>query len=199
LRCNFDNWKVWETFLVVSLDLCNYSDVIRAYHKLLDLKEKYLNGEVLKELVRKIHKEQLHPDEDPVSNDMLKRTRELLGRVTAIYPTYGVLWELYAMVAPVPLLKIQRLQRAYRAFTQGNWFNDLNTCKHVINMCIRMGVAALEGSISPKDTIFSSVRLNITSAISVVKKFDNPDLADLLQDVSTILAKIVIKARKGLT
>ncbi|VEN35281.1 unnamed protein product, partial [Callosobruchus maculatus] len=46
LRCNFENWKVWENLMMVSCDVYNFSDVLRAYHMLLDLKDNYLNIEV---------------------------------------------------------------------------------------------------------------------------------------------------------
>jgi hypothetical protein len=64
IKCNYDNWKVWENFLWVCLiemsrDKCeNFfvlktsadcgetEDVIQAYHRLIDLKTKYIDKEV---------------------------------------------------------------------------------------------------------------------------------------------------------
>lgn len=47
LRCNYDNWKVWENFLVVSVDTGNFEDVLNAHHRLNELKSKYLDKEIL--------------------------------------------------------------------------------------------------------------------------------------------------------
>lgn len=47
LRCNYDNWKVWENFLIVSVDTGNFEDVLNAHHRLSELKAKYLDTEVL--------------------------------------------------------------------------------------------------------------------------------------------------------
>lgn len=47
LRCNYDNWKVWENFLVVSLDTGHFEDVLNAHHRLNELKSKYVDTEVL--------------------------------------------------------------------------------------------------------------------------------------------------------
>jgi len=66
IKCNYDNWKVWENFLWVCLielkekkeiriklfflktsaDCGEIEDVIQAYHRLIDLKTKYVDKEV---------------------------------------------------------------------------------------------------------------------------------------------------------
>ncbi|XP_017780887.1 PREDICTED: tetratricopeptide repeat protein 27 [Nicrophorus vespilloides] len=188
LRCNFDNWKVWENFLVVSADIDNYSDVIRSYHKLLDLKGKYTNIDVLKVLVYGVCNENNAGDKA-----LMKKTRELLGRATSIFPGDGILWELYACVAPILMLKIQRLQRALRGFTQGSWTNDIEVCKHVLYICLKLGEAVMDDSISSKDTIVNSVKLNINAIIPVVKVIDNAEILVLLQEVVNVVTKIMKK------
>lgn len=47
LRCNYDNWKVWENFLIVSVDTGNFEDVLNAHHRLIELKSRYLDKEIL--------------------------------------------------------------------------------------------------------------------------------------------------------
>ncbi|KAG5890129.1 hypothetical protein JTB14_027796 [Gonioctena quinquepunctata] len=176
LKCNFDNWKVWENLLVVSCDISNFSDVIRAYHMLLDLKDSYINIEVLNVLV-------------------YNRTRELLGRVTALYPGEGYIWELYANLAPAILLRAQRLQRAYRGYTQGAWDKSPSTCQQVLYVCIKLAEIVLDNEIDPKDTIINSIRLNLSSAVTAIKKQDWEETRDLVDQVSGHLDKIVEKIR----
>lgn len=79
LKCNFENWKVWENFLIVSSDISMYTDVIRSYHRLLDLKEKYLNVHVLGELVCDVIDDTIDCEGLPAAR-FLQKTRELLGK-----------------------------------------------------------------------------------------------------------------------
>ncbi|CAF3977757.1 unnamed protein product, partial [Rotaria sp. Silwood1] len=46
IKCNYDNWKVWENFLWTSADCGEIEDVIQAYHRLIDLKTKYVDKDV---------------------------------------------------------------------------------------------------------------------------------------------------------
>ncbi|KPJ19065.1 Tetratricopeptide repeat protein 27 [Papilio machaon] len=54
LRFNYDNWKVWENIVLVSMDTGHVEDVVRGVHRLLDLRDKYDDLEVLTLLVRAI-------------------------------------------------------------------------------------------------------------------------------------------------
>ena len=33
VKCDYDNWKVWDNILVVSTDCAHFEEVIRAYHR----------------------------------------------------------------------------------------------------------------------------------------------------------------------
>ena len=33
LRCEYENWHMWENFMIVSTDLLHYSDAIRSYNR----------------------------------------------------------------------------------------------------------------------------------------------------------------------
>ena len=54
VKCDYDNWKVWDNVMVVSTDLAHFSDVIKAYHRILDLKERHVDAEVLRILATAI-------------------------------------------------------------------------------------------------------------------------------------------------
>ncbi|XP_065160875.1 tetratricopeptide repeat protein 27 [Atheta coriaria] len=180
LRCNFENWKIWENFLIVSGNIGNWQDMITSYHKLLDLKEKYLSLESLRLLVYEVL------DQGDMTGPDMKKTQELLGRVTSIFPNEGGVWDLYARLAMVPLLKIQRLQRAYRCYAQGNWAKDPKVCVKVLQICLRLG-NVMEQDNEGLDTVINSVRLNISSAITVVKKMEYEETKALLQEVAELL------------
>lgn len=65
-----------------------YFDVIRAYHRMLDLKEKYINIHVLGELVCDVVDNSIDCEGLPAAR-FLQKTRELLGRSTTTlgYPS----------------------------------------------------------------------------------------------------------------
>ncbi|CAG9761471.1 unnamed protein product [Ceutorhynchus assimilis] len=201
LRCNFENWKVWENFLVVSCDLSMYSDVIRAYHRLLDLKEKYLNVEVLLELVSDVTDDTIDCEGLPGAR-FLQKTRELLGRLVSIYPGEGEVWDLYAKLAPTTLLKTQRFQRAYKAYTKDNqWPKDLNKCKQVLYLCFELAnIALLSSEIDPKSTVLNSIKLNVSSALTAVKLQDyleDEDVKERLSQLPSILDSIIKKQKSA--
>lgn len=194
LKCNYENWKVWENLLVVSCDIANFSDVIRAYHNLLDLKEKYLNIDILNILVYNVCND-MNDSEGQPCKKLLQKTRELIGRITAIYPAEGFVWELYANLAPVLLLRAQRLQRAYRGYTQGAWDKTPTSCQQVLYVCNKLAEIVLENEVDPRDTIINSVRLTLSSAVSAVKKQDWEEIRDLVEQVSNYLAKVIEKIK----
>ncbi|CAG9862170.1 unnamed protein product [Phyllotreta striolata] len=194
LKCNFENWKVWENLLVISCDISNFSDVIRAYHRLLDLKEKYINVEVLNVLVYNVCND-LNDCEGQSCRRFLKKTRELLGRVTAVYPGEGYVWELYANLAPAVLLKAQRLQRAYRGYSQSGWDKNPASCQQMLYVCIKLAGIVLDHDIDPKDTLVNSIRLNLSAAVAAVKKQDWEETRDLVEQVTGLLEKIIDKVK----
>lgn len=198
IKCNYENWKVWENLLVVSCDIANFSDVIRAYHKILDLREKYLNMDVLNILVYNVCNDMSDCEALP-SKRFLQKTRELVGRVAAVFPAEGFVWELYANLAPVSLLRAQRLQRAYRGYTQGGWNKSPTSCQQVLYVCKKLAEIVLENEIEPKDTIINSIKLTLSSAITAVKKEDWEDTRELVEQVSDNLQKVIekIKTNEG--
>lgn len=195
IKCNYENWKVWENLLVVSCDIANISDMIRAYHNLLDLKEKYLNLNILNILVLNVCND-MNDCDGQTSNKFLQKTRELIGRVTAIYPGEGFVWELYANLAPALLLRAQRLQRAYRGYTQGEWNKNPKSCQQVLHVCNKMAEIVLEDEIDPRDTIVTSVRLTLSSALAAVKRQDWEETKESVDIVTNQLQKILEKMKR---
>lgn len=195
LKCNFENWKVWENFLVVSSDISMYSDVIRSYHRLLDLKEKYLNVHVLGELVCDVIDDTIDCEGLPAAR-FLQKTRELLGRVVSIYPGEGAVWDLYAKLAPTTILKAQRFQRAFKAYTKDTmWSKDLKVCHQVLYLCFELGDIALLSEIDSKNTLLNSIKLNVSSAIAAIRKQDFEETKEPIDKLTTTLDFIIKKIK----
>ena len=77
---------------------------------LLDIKGQYLSLDVLRILVLEVNVPDIGytetEEEGIIPTSLLKRTRELVGRVTSIYPVDGGIWEIYAALAPMVIFLI---------------------------------------------------------------------------------------------
>jgi tetratricopeptide (TPR) repeat protein len=94
VKCNYDSWKIWENLLVVSVEIGELRQSLQAYHRILDLQNKFLDVEILRCVVRAV----LDGQEDR-SGQSAGRLREsvgqLLGRVTSQVTGNSDVWELY--------------------------------------------------------------------------------------------------------
>lgn len=118
IKCNFNNWKVWENFLYVSIDTGHFEDVLNAYNQLIELKGKYYDKDVLEIVVRSIADNVPDADGQPTQR-LKKKAQTLLGHLCVQLPSEGVLWEHSAkLCAAEPLARAQKLQKAFRCYTQ---------------------------------------------------------------------------------
>lgn len=115
LKCNFDNWKVWENFLLVSVDIGSFDDALNSYNRLIELKEKYFDEEVLKILITAIS-ENLTDVEGLAASRLRKKALELLAHLGSLYINEGIVWELSALLTSEPLKKAEKLQKAHKGY-----------------------------------------------------------------------------------
>lgn len=197
LKCNYENWKVWDNLMVVSSDIAHFADVIRSYHRILDLKGKHMDPEVLETLVYSVNNN-INDAEGNPSGKYMQKTRELLGRLISIFGSDGNLWTFYAVLSPVVALRAQRLQRAYNSFTYGQWDKDITTCVQVLHVCHKLAEIVLSDEVEPTDAIVNSVRLNIGSAVSAIKKHDYEETRPQLFDCTNLWKKVLQKQKSAL-
>lgn len=140
LRCNYNNWKVWENFLIVSVDTGNFEDVLNAHQRLTDLKTRYLDKEILQITIDAIYNNTPDADGQP-THRLTKKAQNILAHLCVQYPTEGVVFELSAKLLDSDLLlKCQKLQKAYRCYTQSQnaWTKTAETTLKALNVCTNL-------------------------------------------------------------
>lgn len=166
LRCNYDNWKVWENFLIVSIDTGNFEDVLNAHQRLTELKTRYLDKEILQITVDAIYNDMPDADGRP-SQRLTKKALNTLAHLCVQYPTEGTVFELSAKLLDAdPLLQSQKLQKAYRCYTQTQnaWTKTPESTLKALQVCEDLCAASLKAFDQRNDQTRSTVLSQLSSA-----------------------------------
>ncbi|XP_033610346.1 tetratricopeptide repeat protein 27 [Cryptotermes secundus] len=115
LKWNYENWRVWDNYMVVSTDVGRFHEVIHAYNRILDLKEKHVDIEVLQILVNAACSMD-------AQGNIKKGAEQLLTRLTQQVRNNTALWQLFVklMLSSTESETFEALERVlsylYRAF-----------------------------------------------------------------------------------
>eukprot|EP00731_Ephydatia_muelleri_P026260 Em0018g360a len=181
IKCNYESWKIWENYIMVSLDIGDFEEVIKSYHRLLDLKEKFCDSEVLQHLVPAVLKGVT--DRGGVSAARLhKQLGLLLGRITSQTTCTAEIWELCAQyhltsesadIRGKGLLELQKAQRMARL--DSSWEKDIKKLQKVADytMAYCQACRGLLDKFSKKEACqnLSSAKLALQSVIIKAKEF----------------------------
>jgi tetratricopeptide (TPR) repeat protein len=166
LKCNFSNWKVWENFLIVSIDTGNFEDALNSYNQLMELKGKYMDKLVLQILITAIANDL--PDANGVGSFRLKKkAQNLLAHLGCQFLSEGIIWELSAKLhSKEPLSRAQKLQQTYKVYTQSHisWTKDPKMCEKILNICKELSEASLEAAASFEADEKSKIMSQLSSA-----------------------------------
>lgn len=146
LKCNFNRWELWENFLFISVDTGHFVDALRAYNRLVDLKDKYVDTAVLKILVRAVT-EDLEDANDSPACKLRPTLLELFGRLTSKVTSNWEVWSLYAQLLGDGMSDLEDsnnkaihyLQKALRSAIQRiGWEKDEKSATENVDLCIRL-------------------------------------------------------------
>ncbi|KAK7104529.1 hypothetical protein V1264_019229 [Littorina saxatilis] len=146
IKCNYENWRLWENCLLFATDCGEFDEVIQAYHRLLDLKEKWTDTEVLRIVVKAVVTDMEDAGGKP-SARLHPKMLELFGRITAKVTSDGDVWQLYADLcraetpSHTPDLEktAQYLQKSHRCVTQkSGWEKDQQQCEKIAQQSLEL-------------------------------------------------------------
>uniref|UniRef100_A0A2C9KKU8 Uncharacterized protein n=1 Tax=Biomphalaria glabrata TaxID=6526 RepID=A0A2C9KKU8_BIOGL len=203
LKCNYDNWRLWENNLIIGTDCGEFEDVIRSYHRLLDLREKWVDKEVLNILTRAVLEK--IPDADGRSAERLdSKLSELFGRITSKVTSEGEIWANYAKLSsnkiqgkePDLEKALQFLQKSYRCYTQKvDWEKDVVICKKVGDEAVNLAQIHLQCASGKSQTeslkLLSAAKILLNGAVvKIQKQHTDPVTHELSSEVTETCQKI---------
>ena len=77
----YENWKVWENFLVMSIDAGAFAEVLRSVGRLLDLTKQFDDAEVLSILLRAVVDPEVGDIDDRPATGYYKGAADLVKRI----------------------------------------------------------------------------------------------------------------------
>ncbi|KAK4001962.1 hypothetical protein OUZ56_003824 [Daphnia magna] len=202
VKCNYDNWKIWDNLMVVSIDCCEYEEAIRSYNRILELKEKHIDVQVLKILLQAI----LENKEDNYGQNVERlapSVQKLLGRLTSQVTNNAQVWEIYADLLAgnadtdtTTMFRVaQLMQKSYRsAIQEKNWEKDIISCMFTLRLCrkyVDRCLDLLRKDLSKENLqLASSAKLSLRSAISQVKLCYELDIPNEIQEALGALEEL---------
>ena len=208
IKCNYEEWRLWDNYLTVSVDVGSFDEVIRSWHRLIELKGKFEDDAIIEILVKAVLSDVKDMNGNSASK-MSGRLLKLLARIKGTAYNSFTLWISYAKL----LLFLEKdldsivdvIRRANRSVAQlPNWDKEPVKVQTVLDS-IQLSLSILnqacdrESDQSKKKTAVSSTKLTLESLVRGTEKamsswdpskVDLKSLNDSLVHVQQLITKL---------
>ncbi|XP_043513485.1 tetratricopeptide repeat protein 27 [Frieseomelitta varia] len=179
IKCNYDQWQIWDNLMVVSIDLGHFSEVIRCYHRILDLKNHHLDVQILDILTNSILNN-INDSDGNFTQKLLPKVLELFGRITSFIPNNSEVWRMYGQLTVLKKTDIdnekaiQYLQQAHRiVLSDAKWLLHEESVEKVLQLCHILAETYLQYAsnceLKKKRTLLASAKLSLQGVVKKVK------------------------------
>ncbi|CAN7988986.1 unnamed protein product [Ixodes hexagonus] len=209
LKCNYEDWRVWENYLLVCADVGAFEECIKAWHRLIEIKGKHADGKLAKILV-KVVSEGI-PDMHGKPGSYLKpKLLELFGRVTSGVTNDGEIWYCYGSLYKLSQKEdstseedtermLQFFQKSFRCLTQKqNWERDVDTCSEVLTRskelleCYMSSAVSLSNELR-RHQLLSSVRITVKGILAIVDHYKTNFSTEQLEKLEPVRNSVAEK------
>uniref|UniRef100_A0A6G1SLV1 Tetratricopeptide repeat protein 27 n=1 Tax=Aceria tosichella TaxID=561515 RepID=A0A6G1SLV1_9ACAR len=158
IKCNYEEWKIWENFMLVAVEVGALDDVIIAWHRLIDIKGSHKDDQVMSALTYSILQSS-YVKTDSKFMKLLGDALKLAGRISTTAACSSRVWVCYfrLLAREFDILKrdgtadgkpmtkfdidsrlskmINTLQRATpnTLILDTNWYQSVEKVDHVLN------------------------------------------------------------------
>lgn len=209
LKCSYDNWRVWENYLLVCMDVGAFEECITSWHRLIDIKGKHSDGKVAKLLV-KVVAEGIPDINGKPGSHLRPRLLELFGRVTSgvtndadIWYSYGSLYQLSSEQSSRTTEDTERMlqffQKSFRCHNQKpNWEKDVAACReHLIRskdlLDIYISATKCLSDKVRKHQLLSSARITVKGTLSIVQNYKVNYSSEILDELTPAMDSLAAK------
>ncbi|CAC5405698.1 Tetratricopeptide repeat protein 27 [Mytilus coruscus] len=214
LKCNYEDWRIWENYLLVCTDCGEFGEAIHSYHRLIDIKDKWTDPEVLGVLVRVVVEDIPDCNGKP-GTSFKQKLQELFGRITSKVTNNSKIWKHYGQLTnqgtdnspEIQQKVLQYLQKSHRCVVQDvNWQVDLDRCKEVATQsaeladmytkCSEKASTSMQGI-----QLLSSAKLMLKGVVTKIKQQHTdsvteklkPEVKDVCESLDQTLTEIIDK------
>jgi len=196
---------------VLILDIFNnliLSQVIRCYHRILDLKNNHLDLQILQILMNAIINNIDDADGNPTFR-LLQNSLTLFGRITSNIVNSPDVWRMYAQLTALKKTDVdeekaaQYLQQAHRAaISNPKWFQSEDKIQNVLELCCHLAQAYLRCAtnitIVKKRKMLGSAKLSLQAVVKKAKEqeWSNTNIIEQLTKVEEYLSIIINELEK---
>ncbi|CAG2193435.1 Tetratricopeptide repeat protein 27 [Mytilus edulis] len=197
LKCNYEDWRIWENYLLVCTDCGEFGEAIHSYHRLMDIKDKWSDPEVLGVLVRVVVEDISDCNGKP-GTSFKQKLQELFGRITSKVTNNSKIWKHYGQLtnhetdnSPETQQKVlQYLQKSHRVATQSTELADMYT------KCSEKASTSMQGV-----QMLSSAKLMLKGVVTKIKQQHTdplteelkPEVKDVCDSLNQALTEIIDK------